>query len=69
MVNSNDSSMLRTTHYPGKGRPHALAKPIVINGKRCLAYYRGNAVESYIPWEDVQAQVDRSDLPEIFLDF
>lgn len=60
---------LYTTHCSPTKRPKLIAQPAIINGKRSLAYMKGEEVESYIPWEEAQEQIFKSDLPEMDVGF
>ena len=60
---------LMTTHCPPSRKPRVLAQPAIINGKRSLAYMKGEEVESYIPWDEAQEQVFKEDLPKLTVSF
>ena len=60
---------LMTTHCPPSRKPKVIAQPAIINGRRSLAYMRGEEVESYIPWEEAQEQVFKENLPVMNVGF
>lgn len=60
---------LMTTHCPPSRKPKVIAQPAIINGKRSLAYMRGEEVDSYIPWEEAQEQMFKDDLPQMTVSF
>ena len=69
MKKKKNKPKLVTTHCPSNCKPKVLAQPAIINGKRSLAYMKGGVVESYIPWDEVQEQVFKEDLPELTVSF
>lgn len=60
---------LVTTHCPPSRKPKTLAQPMIINGRRSLAYMKGEEVESYVPWDEAQEQVFKENLPEMTVGF
>ena len=60
---------LMTTHCPPSSKPRVLAQPAIINGKRSLAYMKGEEIESYVPWDEAQEQVFKENLPHITVNF
>ena len=46
-----------------------IAQPAIINGKRSLAYMKGEEVESYVSWEEAQEQVFKDNLPVMTVEF
>ena len=60
---------LMTTHCPPSSKPRVLAQPAIINGKRSLAYMKGEEIESYVPWDEAQEQVFKEDLPKLTVSF
>lgn len=58
-----------TTHHPPNKRPRMIAQPAIINGKRSLAYMKGEEVESYVSWEEAQEQVFKDNLPVMTVEF
>lgn len=69
MKETQEFPKLMTTHCPPSKRPKFLARPIIINGRRALAYMNGNEIESYIPLEEAQEQIYRANLPEMTVGF
>ena len=60
---------LKTTHFSDDGKPQTLCMLAKINGRLSLAYFKGDNVVSYIPWEDVGAQIYKARLPNFSLNF
>lgn len=60
---------LMTTHCPLDRKPKVIAQPAIINGRRSLAYMKGEEVDSYIPWEEAQEQMFREGLPQMTVNF
>lgn len=46
-----------------------LAQPAIINGKRALAYMKGEELESYIPWDEAQEKMYQENLPRMTVNF
>ena len=69
MEKKNEASKLMTTHCPPAKRPRLLARIVMINGRRALAYMKGEEVESYIPWEEAQELAFKDDLPQMTVGF
>lgn len=69
MEETRKNPKLMTTHHPPSKRPRMIAQPVIINGKRSLAYMKGEEVESYIPWDEAQEQVFKENLPEMTVGF
>ena len=60
---------LCTTHFAKDKKARVIGRPAIINGKRSIAYMKGNDVESYVPWDEAQEQIFTGNLPELTLDF
>lgn len=60
---------LMTTHCPPTRKPRVIAQPAIINGKRSLAYMKGEVVESYVLWDEAQEQVFKDNLPQMTVSF
>lgn len=63
------NQMLYTTHCHPDKRPRPIGQPVIIDGKRALAYMKDNNVESYIFWDEANKQVFDDNVPEIKLEF
>ncbi len=69
MNDASKNSRLMTTHCPPCRRPRMLAQPAIINGKRALAYMKGEELESYIPWDEAQEKMYQENLPRMTVNF
>lgn len=69
MERAKPKPRLMTTHCPPSRKPKVIAQPAIINGKRSLAYMRGEEVDSYIPWDEAQEQVFKENLPVMNVGF
>lgn len=59
------NKFLHSTH----GDPVKFGKPAEINGKKALAYMKGDKVIAYTPLEEINEMFYRSNLPQYKVEF